>query len=155
MIDFDKKSLFIIILRKKHEKMGEIQKRLRQIAVFVGLKDCDFARKIGVKQSTFSSFINSDCDIKVSILCRVLTTFPTINAEWLLTGDGNMMKENRSNSNSNINMDIEIKKLLELNYELTKRYMESQDKIAQLHDENERMREELTKSGFSKEKAPA
>ena len=51
-----------------------------------------FADEIGVIRSTISHIINGRNKPGVDILQKVLSRFPELSAEWLLTGNGKMFK---------------------------------------------------------------
>jgi hypothetical protein len=54
-----------------------------------------FAAKIGVSQTSFNDIING-AEPKYSTIFKVLKAEPNINAEWLMTGEGEMLKSNIS-----------------------------------------------------------
>lgn len=49
----------------------------------------DFARKIGEKPQTISNWVSRGAG--KNVLNKILASFPEINANWLLTGEGNML----------------------------------------------------------------
>ena len=56
-----------------------------------------FANKLGVKPQTISTWISRDTlDID-----KIFANCDGLNAEWLLTGDGNMLKTDSASENNN------------------------------------------------------
>lgn len=52
----------------------------------------DFSKKIGIAQTTLSSQLSSARGISVNVVTLTLNAFPDISAEWLLRGEGSMLK---------------------------------------------------------------
>lgn len=64
--------------------MGNREKLLRIITVFCGNNQSEFARKVGLAQSTVSGWLQrGTIDYE-----RVAQCFPNISAEWLLRSEG-------------------------------------------------------------------
>ena len=83
--------LFITVLNYIKMKRLVLQ-RLALIQSTYGLNDSAFANKIGISQTTFSNIVNRDSDIKHSVLEKIVNSFGDISSEWLLTGEGDMLK---------------------------------------------------------------
>lgn len=56
----------------------------------------DFARRIGEKPQTVSNWVSRGAG--KNVLNKILTGFPEINANWLLTGEGEMLKQQENNT---------------------------------------------------------
>jgi phage repressor protein C with HTH and peptisase S24 domain len=56
-----------------------------------------FALKIGVSQTSFNDIING-AEPKYSTLLKIMKAEPDINAEWLITGKGEMLKNEGENT---------------------------------------------------------
>jgi len=69
-----------------------ITDRLSRFIKFMGLTHEEFAKSIGMKKSTFSNKIQGTRGIDITMLVNILTTYPILSADWLLTGEGNMEK---------------------------------------------------------------
>lgn len=64
--------------------------RLKEIQLFFGYKsDEEFAKKIGVSKSTYSTYINGGRDLKVWVLLALYERWG-VSITWLLTGQGSM-----------------------------------------------------------------
>lgn len=51
-----------------------------------------FSKKIGVAQTSFNAILNG-AEPKFSTLSKILEAIPNINAEWLITGKGDMLNK--------------------------------------------------------------
>ena len=71
-----------------------IQERLKAIIAYTGLNDSAFAKKIGVQQITLWRQINDQRKISLDTIMAVADTFPEIDANWLLRGNGTMLANN-------------------------------------------------------------
>lgn len=72
---------------KLHEKL------IKLIQIFTSDSQTAFAQKIGMSQSTFRGYLNEKGQDKLKFvtLKRILETFPEINRDWLLFGEGPML----------------------------------------------------------------
>lgn len=71
---------------------------LKLVELFENNSQTQFAKKIGVPQATFNTYLNSSGQrkIKLELLAKILNFFPQINKYWLYFGEGEMLKaENR------------------------------------------------------------
>ncbi len=81
----------------------------------------DFCDIMGLATSYVARLKSGDRPISESIISQIGANFPQINGDWLLTGEGEMLKREESKSNqqagTNIsyNADETIRELLELN----------------------------------------
>lgn len=64
-----------------------------------GLSPAKFADEIGVQRSSISHIISGRNKPSYDFLIKILNRFKGINAEWLLTGKGNMIKGQESADN--------------------------------------------------------
>lgn len=58
-----------------------------------GIKITSLERKIGASQGVLSRAIRKNSTISIDWVIKILEKFPLYNANWLLTGKGNMLKE--------------------------------------------------------------
>ncbi|MDR2425215.1 MAG: helix-turn-helix domain-containing protein [Prevotellaceae bacterium] len=56
------------------------------------LNNIEFAKKIGIQRSNVNHFLSGRNNPGLNFFLKTLDAFPDINAEWLLTGKGNMYK---------------------------------------------------------------
>lgn len=66
--------------------------RLSRYIKSLGLTHEEFAKSIGMKKTTFSNKIQGIRSIDADMLVVILTTYPDLSADWLLTGHGKMEK---------------------------------------------------------------
>lgn len=78
------------------DKISTIKKNILHFIENQGFKKEDFFNKIGVSYSNFKGkSLNSE--IASDKLVIILTMFPELNSDWLLTGKGEMLKQNQLN----------------------------------------------------------
>ena len=70
--------------------------RLRQLAEFKGLSIRKLEKKIGASNGLIGNAIMKNRDIQSKWMSIIIEIFPEINAEWLLTGKGKMLKKGES-----------------------------------------------------------
>lgn len=69
-----------------------VKERLKEIIKDYGIKDSDFCREIGVSQGFISGMRKS---IQPNKIERIAEIYPTWNTEWILTGKGDMYKQEK------------------------------------------------------------
>lgn len=69
-----------------------MEKRIKEIRRVYSLNQTQFAEKIGLKQPTIAGYENGK-DVPLSTIITICRTFPGINENWLLTGEGKMAIE--------------------------------------------------------------
>lgn len=104
-----------------------INKRIKEIIRYLNISDTEFSKRISMPQSTISNIFNRDSDIKYSILESILTQFEFVSSEWLLRGEGSMLRSNSKVDKTN------YEKLLE---EYTK---QTEDLLSERDDEIRRL----------------
>lgn len=78
--------------------MNDINKRILQIAEYHGIsKPADFARRTGFSHQVASNYLKATRVPTVDALCTIKRSFD-VDADWLLTGVGNMLKDTPKNS---------------------------------------------------------
>lgn len=61
-----------------------------------GMSPARFADEIGVQRSNVSHILSDRNKPSYDFITKILKRFPEINAEWLLTGQGSMIRTNQS-----------------------------------------------------------
>lgn len=69
-----------------------IAERLKAVVGYSSLSVRAFAIKCGMTQSTLDRQIKQERNVNIDTLTKILTTFPEVSAEWLLLGNGLMLK---------------------------------------------------------------
>lgn len=71
-----------------------VLQRIRKFIEFEEVSDRKFAETIGVPQTTISSLFKRGNEPNISIISAILKAYPNINMEWLISGNGSMLKLN-------------------------------------------------------------
>lgn len=71
-----------------------IQERLKAVIAYSGLNDSAFAKRIGMQQITLWRQLNDQRKVSLETILAVTDTFPEIDANWLLRGNGSMLTNN-------------------------------------------------------------
>jgi hypothetical protein len=74
--------------------MGTL-KRIKQYIDYKGITNQKFEKEVGFSNGAFSSQLKKNKTIGVDKLENILTSYTEINPEWLLTGEGAMLKKNK------------------------------------------------------------
>lgn len=72
--------------------MGTLQ-RIKQFINYIGFTNQKFEKIVGFSNGAFSSQLRNNKTIGVDKLENILSKFPELNPEWLLTGRGHMLRE--------------------------------------------------------------
>lgn len=116
--------------------------RIKEIIEYSGLSNRAFALKCGIKDNTFSNQLNGVRDVSLNTIISILLTFENISAEWLIRGEGEMIKNGKQQNNG-----TEQEKIINLidtiafQQSTIKNY---QKKINELETENKRLEAQLT-----------
>lgn len=70
-----------------------INERLNDIIQYYDRSVSAFAKNLGVAQGTVSTMLTRSKSLSSSFIEEVLKKYPAISAEWFLTGEGAMIKE--------------------------------------------------------------
>lgn len=77
--------------------MYSILNRIREVINTTGLSDTQFAKKCGIPQATFSNMYQRQSEPKAELLQKIIELF-SVNAHWLLTGEGEMFRDSGEKS---------------------------------------------------------
>ncbi len=66
--------------------------RILTIIKYFNLSPSDFAEAIGVQRSSISHLISGRNKPSLEFIQKIFSRFPEINPEWMLTGNGDMLK---------------------------------------------------------------
>ncbi|GIJ95116.1 hypothetical protein CAPN002_23340 [Capnocytophaga stomatis] len=73
------------------DKISTIKENILHFIDFKGIKKEEFYNKTGISSSNFKG-INKKSEIGGDKIVKILTEYPEINANWLITGEGEMLK---------------------------------------------------------------
>jgi phage repressor protein C with HTH and peptisase S24 domain len=76
--------------------MSDILLRIQEISKNEGINITSFEKKIGASKGVLSRAIKQGTDIQTKWLKAIVENFPQYSADWLLTGEGKMIKEESS-----------------------------------------------------------
>lgn len=79
--------------------MNNILSKIQQIASNEGITIGAFERSIGASKGVLSRAIANGTDIQAKWLEKIVENYPLYSAEWLLTGEGEMLKASISSTN--------------------------------------------------------
>lgn len=65
---------------------------LQELMDRLNVNAAQFAETVGVQRSSISHFLSGRNNPSLDVLRKILMAYPTINAEWLISGEGRMMK---------------------------------------------------------------
>jgi hypothetical protein len=80
-----------------------MKERMLQIANYYELSAREFSKRIGKSEGFVNSAKNITSDVMKNILCE----FPDIDSYWLITGEGNMIKQEKNEFLSDANETME------------------------------------------------
>ena len=89
-IDNDLGNKYIFIINKC--KLRKMHVRIKKWIDNKGLKSSSFADEIGVNRATVSHILSGRNKPSVNFIDKMVRSFPDLNANWLVVGDGFMRK---------------------------------------------------------------
>lgn len=75
-------------MQAKEQNISPIKQRILSFAGTLGISKRDFYSKIGVSRGT----LESKTGITEDVITKFFATYPQVSIEWLMTGEGNMLK---------------------------------------------------------------
>ncbi|WP_052356396.1 helix-turn-helix domain-containing protein [Bacteroides timonensis] len=84
-----------------------IIERIKELIAQKEMSETSFSKLIGVSQRTLNNYMNGRTP-SLEIIDAILSAFPEVSAEWLLRGEGNMLKSNNNLIGSNQGNDNTI-----------------------------------------------
>lgn len=78
--------------------------RLDKYITFSGLNDNKVTVQTGIPVGSLGKQRKGSRGLSVSSIAKILQTYSNINAEWLLTGEGEMLKSNSPRGNNEENL---------------------------------------------------
>lgn len=86
---------------------NSIIQRIKSVIEYYDMSVTALSKKIGVVQQTLNRQISGDGAMSLSTIDKILSCFPEISAEWLMRGEGSMIK-GESNVSNEIKRKIEF-----------------------------------------------
>lgn len=79
----------------------DVLQRIKELLKHKGISMLQVSNACGIKQNTFSRQMSGENSFSLSTLLSIIGYFPDVSAEWLLRGDGSMIKgENEAKGES-------------------------------------------------------
>lgn len=75
-------------MQEKEQKISPIKQRILHFADTLGISKREFYAQIGVSRGT----LESKTGITEDVITKFIATYPAISTEWLMTGEGKMLK---------------------------------------------------------------
>lgn len=82
----------------------QIRKLLKQRRISI----TSLSKEIGIPQSTLNRQLNVDNTISISTIESLLSYFSDVSAEWLLRGEGNMLKSSTLSHSTSSTKELTI-----------------------------------------------
>lgn len=76
----------------------EVLNRLKQFFDFTGLSQSRISLQLGLTQRMVANILNGDGKLNLTVLLSISTGFPTLNLNWLMRGEGDMIINTQPNS---------------------------------------------------------
>lgn len=92
-------------MQGKEQNISPIKQRILFFASTLGISKRDFYAKIGVSRGT----LESKTGITEDVITKFFATYPEISIEWLMTGEGEMLKNSPSRKEKNKTLNEEDK----------------------------------------------
>jgi len=114
-----------------------IIQRLKQYIDEKGINICAFEKSLGMSNGSFGSALKNNRAIRSKSLENILTIYTDINPDWLLTGNGPMLRQSTSDGTENEQVDPDGDPILkEANPPYNKTDILSNEKFNVLDTEN-------------------
>ncbi len=91
---FFKTIICTFVQKKKCINLQLMKDRIKKILDSQGLNATQFAQKVSMNVSALSHILSGRNNPGYDALQKIIVNFPRINVEWLMTGQGEMYKEN-------------------------------------------------------------
>jgi hypothetical protein len=109
-------------------KNSSALKRIKEFIDFKGLSNKHFEVKVGFSNGAFASQLKRNRTIGVDKLEKILSVYEDLSPQWVLTGQGNMLKEE-----SNFNFENRVESIPLIPYDLLSGYDTGIDNLMKEH----------------------
>lgn len=82
--------------------MENVKKKILLFVQSIGLSKAEIARQLGISKSNFVGEAMAS-DLNVSMVIKFCQLYPQVSAEWLLRGEGSMLRSTDAKPNNVIN----------------------------------------------------
>lgn len=112
------------------EILERIQKLIKEKCGERG--ETSFSKIVGIPQVTLNNYVKGRRGISYEVIEAILTAFPEVSAEWLLRGEGEMLKTSSALATTDVDVSKYVNEIENLKRE-----------VAKLEGQNELLREQL------------
>lgn len=127
----------------------DINDRIKEIRVyFSNDKNKDFAIALDESPTKVNNWVRNGYSIGISVIDKILKVFPTIDANWLLTGEGEMLKRESPKQELTNESDIILRLISEGKVVHFITYEKAQNEIKELSEEIGRLKGLLDQNGI-------
>jgi transcriptional regulator with XRE-family HTH domain len=98
--------------------MEDLSKRILEVMAHLKLSKVDFAQKLGISSAVLSHISSGRNKPGLDLIVGILTHYNQVSADWLLLGNGVMIRDNsdREVVDQLLKLIDEVKLLNEMNY---------------------------------------
>lgn len=82
--------------------------RVKEYIDFKGITKYKFCQELGFS----NKFLDNSSNMGTDKACKILRYYPDINPEWLLTGNGEMLKSQQANTNEQVSNTIQAPQIV-------------------------------------------
>ena len=82
--------------------------RFQKIMEYAGVSPKRFAEILGIERSNVSHIMSGRNNPSLTVVQKILKNFPDISSDWLLFGEGNMLKANATGVNTSVNTNTDV-----------------------------------------------
>ncbi len=86
--------------------MEDITKRLNLIKKYYKLSGNGLAKVLDMSVTSVNCFFAGKSKVSGEFLCRLLNAYPSISAEWLMRGNGNMLIEEAQSTDQALTKEL-------------------------------------------------
>lgn len=104
-----------------------------------------FIEEIGSNKSIISRIINKKLKVSNNLLYKIKEKYPELSLNWLLTGEGEMLKQSVDNSWNNISITQRDNNTNNINQEREALIKHLRDEVEYLREQNKKLMDLLTK----------
>lgn len=122
--------------------MGDIFSRIKKFIDFLEISNNEFGRTIGCSSAQITQMLTHKKNFGIDKLLNIISNYPNLNPNWLLTGEGSMLSDN--NYKLENNSKTEEKTVLSKNDDLLhKMYSDLHNELGQKNNELQELKNEL------------
>ncbi|OIO12220.1 MAG: hypothetical protein AUJ53_02800 [Flavobacteriaceae bacterium CG1_02_35_72] len=89
------------------ERFLEVYERLLLEKKITNLSD--FAKKVGISNSMMTEIVKKRSNVGIKVIQNTVNTFDMISPDWILTGEGKMLKQQKTQHIHDLKNDYHLK----------------------------------------------